>query len=542
MKRDTVRPGAIELIEEASHLVRRAPASVLAAYYVGTLPFLFGLLYFWSDMTGHAFASERLGGASLLTALLYQWMSVWQAVYTTGLRRELAGSSPRWTPGRVARLIAIQCAVQPTGLLLMPAGSLLILPLAWLYAFYQNITAMGDGTDSSWRRTLARAKAQASLWPRQAWLAMLIQSGFALFVLVNIAFTLILVPQLAQSYLGIESTFTRSGASVLNTTFLAIALSLTYLCVDPLVKAIYLLRCFYGESLGSGEDLKVAMRWKSALTTAALALALLAGAGAAGAQAPQPRANAGPIVASDLDREIDRVIHQRRYAWRLPREAPQPNRSNAFVRFSENVWTTLQRGLMAALRAIDKLVDWLGELLWRRSRGAPPMPGTGGGLPTGLRVGIYLVLAALAGALIVLLWRSTRRARASVVQASAVQAQAIDLTREDVSAAQLPEEGWLALARDWIGRNDFRMAVRALYLASLAWLGQREFVRIHRGKSNLEYRRELERRARALPGLLTAFETNVAVFEGCWYGDHTVDRETVDRFAGNLERMKAHAG
>jgi len=36
----------LELVEEAFHLVRLAPAGVLAAYYLGSLPFVLALLYF----------------------------------------------------------------------------------------------------------------------------------------------------------------------------------------------------------------------------------------------------------------------------------------------------------------------------------------------------------------------------------------------------------------------------------------------------------------------------------------------------------------
>lgn len=38
-------PGALELLEEATHLLRRAPAGTLLAYYLGTLPFVLALLF-----------------------------------------------------------------------------------------------------------------------------------------------------------------------------------------------------------------------------------------------------------------------------------------------------------------------------------------------------------------------------------------------------------------------------------------------------------------------------------------------------------------
>ena len=47
---------AIELIEEAFHLLRHASPAAWGAYVTGTLPFILLLLYFWSDMARSAFA------------------------------------------------------------------------------------------------------------------------------------------------------------------------------------------------------------------------------------------------------------------------------------------------------------------------------------------------------------------------------------------------------------------------------------------------------------------------------------------------------
>ena len=39
-------PGALALLEQAVHLLRRSGGSALAAYYLGSLPFVLALLYF----------------------------------------------------------------------------------------------------------------------------------------------------------------------------------------------------------------------------------------------------------------------------------------------------------------------------------------------------------------------------------------------------------------------------------------------------------------------------------------------------------------
>ena len=72
-----------------------------------------------------------------------------------------------------------------------------------------------------------------------------------------------------------------------------------------------------------------------------------------------------------------------------------------------------------------------------------------------------------------------------------------DLNEESVTADQLPEDGWLQLARELMERGELRLALRASYLAGLAHLGHRELIHLARHKSNRDYDRELHRRARA---------------------------------------------
>ena len=87
-----------------------------------------------------------------------------------------------------------------------------------------------------------------------------------------------------------------------------------------------------------------------------------------------------------------------------------------------------------------------------------------------------------------------------------------DLNSEDVVASQLPEDEWLRLAREMMERGELRLAIRALYLATLAHLGLRELISIARHKSNRDYQRELLRRARAREDLQEAFGESVSIF------------------------------
>ena len=89
--------GAIELIEEAFHLLRLAPGSTLFSYYLGSLPFVLGLLYFWSDMSRSALADQRLTVAAFGLSLLFLWMKCGQAVFAQQVMARVCGEpAPRW--------------------------------------------------------------------------------------------------------------------------------------------------------------------------------------------------------------------------------------------------------------------------------------------------------------------------------------------------------------------------------------------------------------------------------------------------------------
>jgi hypothetical protein len=110
-----------------------------------------------------------------------------------------------------------------------------------------------------------------------------------------------------------------------------------------------------------------------------------------------------------------------------------------------------------------------------------------------------------------------------------------------LEAGQQPPDLWMQLARDCMARQDFRLALRAFYLASLAFLAGRSLISIQRGKSNQDYARELRRKAHGAPELVGAFVQNVGTFERTWYGQYDVDRTLLEQFENNLTKMRTGA-
>ena len=117
----------------------------------------------------------------------------------------------------------------------------------------------------------------------------------------------------------------------------------------------------------------------------------------------------------------------------------------------------------------------------------------------------------------------------------------VDL-KGDVIASELPEDEWLRLAREALERGDLRLALRAAYLANLAWLGGAGFVAISRFKSNRDYEREVRLRSRS-DEITALLRSNREVFESAWYGDEDKTPADLEDMQRNLAKMMelAHA-
>jgi len=532
------RKGVILLLEEAVHLLRKAPLSVLSSYFIGTLPFLLGLFYFWADMSRSADAKSYHAVASLGLALLYIWMKCWHGVFAARLRLEISGKSlPRWTLQRFLSLAATQTLIHATAFFILPLAALVVLPFGWCYAFYQNATVLALIELNNPKTLRKEAWFQARLWPRQNHILMSVFFMFGSVVFINIAVAIYILPHLVKNYLGIESMFTLSGTHVINTTFWVVTIGLAYSCMNPLVKTVYVLRCFYGAALRSGDDLKTELkgliRKRAAAVIGLLMMAL-------SAVHPGPSAaNQTDFTSPEaLDRSIDEVMERREFVWRMPREAiaeaeNEPEGPVAAV----VAWIIdkVSKALNTIINWVNKLIDWLAGLLPGDERQTTsPDPNW----VSSVRIAVIALLVGLLGALVYILWRSWMRrqsARPEIV-AAAVESTP-DLEDEDTTADDLPANRWLDLARQLAEKGSLRLAIRAFYLASLADLADRELITIEKFKSNRDYELELRRRAHQKEGLLSAFSRSREIFERVWYGMYKISRLDLDNFTAIQEKV-----
>ncbi len=78
--------------------------------------------------------------------------------------------------------------------------------------------------------------------------------------------------------------------------------------------------------------------------------------------------------------------------------------------------------------------------------------------------------------------------------------------------------------QDAIERQQFRVAIRLMYLKSIKILSDRNLIQFRPNKTNTEYTRELQSTTYA-----AGFEEITLVYEYAWYGEFPVERETFER-------------
>jgi hypothetical protein len=533
---------AIRMIEEAVHILRSAPAALLTVYYFGSVPFVLGLLYFWADMSRSANAHEYSAVAAIGLSALFVWMKFWQTLFMYQVRCQIIDEIHLpWSLSRTVSIVATQSLIQSTRFIVVPIASLLVIPFGFCYAFYQNASAHNDEQGQSVKSTCQWAWRQAKLWPRQNHLLIGIYWLFGFVIFVNVSITVVFIPQMAKTLFGFDSAFTLSGVYMfLNTTFWIVALGITYLLLDPFIKTTYVLRCFYGTALQSGEDLRTELKQTLSRRTklaAGLLIVLLCVAPITAATQQQ-----APVSPVELDRSIEETMQRREFAWRMPRDTIEPEEQKdrgPIAAAIEWIIEMVGKGLRKIGGWVKKLIEWLEGLLPKPNNKTEV---TSGNWITPVRIVLIVLLIILLAVLAYIFIKIWQRRRPGPVETvSAVAAPTPDLTDESIKADDLSTNRWLTLARELADKGQLRLAMRALYLATLAHLADHEMITIEVYKSNREYERELKRRAHEHPELISIFSASLNFFERVWYGMYRIVQADFDVFDANHQRIIAFA-
>lgn len=520
-------PRALDLLEDAVLLLASASPATWAVTLGGTLPFVAAALLAGFDLAREGGAAAALPVTSLGLALLFVTMKGAQAVFCERLRAEGLGGSPPGSLASPLATVARQAAIAPWALVVLPLAFVATVPFGTASAFFQSAIAEGR-REPDLRALVRRAGRQAALWPGQNHQLLLVLLAFRLFVFLNVGLLLASLPLLLRALAGVETELARAGTSLFSVPLLVVAWAVTHLLVDPLVKAVHVLRCFHGESRRTGEDLLLALARRGGVVAALLFPLLLALPAGAGPAAVDP---------ARLDRSLGDVLAGRRFAWHLPKV-----KGSGQMGFFEDLFRAtneLVTGLAGSvMKALDRFATWLsGSIRWGPGP-AHDAGGAGSVLDARLlAVTVLALVAAAAGLLALRLLRARRAAPAPVP----VALPPVDLLAPEVPADSREPDEWLALGQEWLGKGDARRALRALYLAALAALSRGERVRLAPHKTNGDYVAELARRSPRSSDLPSLFAALAREFDRAWYGEHPVDAASLERFRDDVLAVQARA-
>lgn len=528
--------GSIELMEQAVGLLRQAPFSTLLCHWLGSAPLALALLVFRNQVARPRVPASTAALCALLLTLLLIWMNCWRAIFAGRLRRQLSGAADSpWTARRIFRLIALQAYFGATKLFILPLAALIMFTFADTVAFYRIATVLAAGdTNADPLQLRSRARQLAAFASGQNWTILAILLLLQVVAAINLTLAIAALPQLFRILTGIDTAFSRSGwIFVVNPLFPFLVMAVTWLALDPYVQAVYCVRCFRAESIETGEDVRAGLRrilvGQASRPVGAFFRSLLFIAGSQLGRAADPA-----VSPNRLEQAIQQTMQSHEYDWRLAPPADSVRGHSWIVDATDRAIAGLRSVFHSIGEAIGAFFKWL-----LRQFGAVPEPGPGAPPGHALHWSVYVLIGLVLAFALWIAWQKRRARRAKAVHVAADSVTAVRLDSEDLRPDSLPEKQWLELALRCLGDRNFRLALRAYYLANLAWLGRTEFIAIHSGKTNREYELELRRRARAFPEARALFAANVAAFERAWYGIHEVAAGDTDEFRNRMERMKA---
>ncbi|WFB36769.1 DUF4129 domain-containing protein [Kiritimatiellota bacterium B12222] len=524
---------SLELCEQAIHVLKQSPARAWLWYFLGTLPFFLTLTYYLTALSESTLAEEMNFSGAVPVTFAYLWMKTCQSKFSIHLWQALGENIPE--PSARKGLTWRQLTYQPFGLFLVPLSRFLILPYPLTSAFFQNLSVC---------EALKRSRNISPLhsawsFANQAQMKSFTFLSFlkpALFFLVGLNWLIMFAatPFIAYSITGIENPIVRSPGAIMTVVFWMSVWMCTYITVDPVLKTFYLLRCAHLDARQTGRDLLQELREISLQVTSRTSLLLLLGF-----LAFFPPSRLEAANTADLDQSIEKVSQREHFMWRMPRDVieEQTQADSGFRQWLEDQLQSLSDWIEANAEAI---AEWFRKIFHRPDPQEINSPDFNfdwsfSGIA---KVLLLLLLAGLIIATVILLinaWRGPKRLKDDTLS-DAPDAPTPDITDEDILATEMPMDGWLDLTRDFQAKGEWRMAMRALFLAFLSRLAERRLVIVHRSKSNREYEKEISTRGNTDLSLLPFFHKFRKAFESVWYGDYPALPEDVQEFQTWLEK------
>jgi hypothetical protein len=152
---------------------------------------------------------------------------------------------------------------------------------------------------------------------------------------------------------------------------------------------------------------------------------------------------------------------------------------------------------------------------------------SGGGSGIGIPVGLSEALLAFVGIVVVIV------VLFFLARGFNIQPASLDLS-DDGSDDPTTSESARERAEDSQAEQDYRTAIRYLYLESLLLLDERGLIHYDRSLTNREHLRQVSNQ----PNVTEALRPVVNTFDRVWYGFASVDEALYQEFVQNVERLR----
>jgi hypothetical protein len=340
----------------------------------------------------------------------------------------------------------------------------------------------------------------------------------------------------------------------------------TYAIIDPLFKAVYVIRRFHWDARQSGDDLLVEWTqsmelWRrrtgarGAIKLPALMLGCLWCCSFSPCRA-EPKTlnsathslNSSPSDSSKhssslsspaqqtWDSALEKAFSDERYRWRKPMneqeaEAPKGWLDKLFFDMRTEI-KSLGRHLKDGM---NRLSEWLNDWFKHQNKSSYKNNPKGWGPSLNTWMLIFFAITLCALAIFTLRYIKNRDPRPALLKIH--KRVPVDLNDDYIDPLQNNPEQWLEMVTQLCEQGQLRLALRACFLACLSSLASEGWIELTTGRGNREALRQLELRRSHDKVVLNNFRALLEAFEKTWYGDYSLTAMDISEHIQNARSI-----
>lgn len=506
-------------LDEGIHLLKRIPFSGWLYWMAGFLPFAIGFSFFITEMRYRDPENAQLLAFIMILPLLYLWRKACMMGFLNKLWEIRTGKKVRLGPATVIRSVLRQSLVSGLVILVSPLAILTTVPAGYLFASWTQFEILEANRQE---KPFATGYRQA-FFEQKKYHAILCLLTIVYFVLLlNWSVVLVALPMLTTVFMDVPIELWLERYSTSPFVLTVNCLLLAWFTMEPLIKAVFTSRCFSHLSQTTGEDIE--LEWSFHRTKALLlAMALLLLIPVQSLRADEAAQTPPPSPSTEeLQQSIEETLEHPEFDWRLDSRKQSTRDSWLLETFP-------------FLKEWGKAIrEWLKEFLEDDDSSDREESGDLNlNLGALLELLAWLALALLIGLVLYALFKHFAPA-SGLPPPEPSTADIVDLTAEHLSGEELSLHEWIREGDRLVAENNYRLAIRAYFLAHLSLLGERRLLRLYAFKTNRDYLRELKRHGERQEGTWDSFRLNVREFESQWYGSVPISLESSKRIRSRL--------